>query len=58
MSLDGRLQELRRKHQSLEDEVEKALKTPSYDDLALADLKRKKLRLKEEITRLAAAQTA
>ena len=54
MSLDGHLQELRRKHQTLEDEVEKALRTPSFDDLELAELKRKKLRLKEQISRLTA----
>lgn len=52
MSLDGHLQELRRKHQTLENEVERAIKSPAFDDLALAELKRKKLRLKDEISQL------
>jgi hypothetical protein len=52
MSLTSHLQELRRKHQNLSEEVEKALRSPAYDDLAITDLKKQKLRLKEEIERL------
>lgn len=54
MSLTSHLQELRRRHQALADQVEQAQRSPSADDLAIADLKKQKLRLKEEITRLAA----
>jgi hypothetical protein len=55
MSLHAHLHELRKKHQVLSDEVEKALQSPAYDDLAVTDLKKKKLRLKEEIERLSHA---
>ena len=53
MSLTSHLQELRRRHQALADQVEQAQRSPGTDDLAIADLKKQKLRLKEEITRLA-----
>jgi hypothetical protein len=55
MSLNSHLQELRKKHQSLSEEVEKALQSPAFDDLAITDLKKQKLRLKEEIERLSHA---
>ena len=52
MSLSSHLEELRKKHQNLSDAVEEALKSPSSDDLQIAQLKKQKLQLKEEITRL------
>jgi hypothetical protein len=52
MSLTSHLQELRRKHEALNQQVEKALRSPGMDDLAIAEMKKQKLRLKEEITRL------
>lgn len=52
MSLTSHLQELKRKHQHLSEEVEQAQRSPGMDDLAIADLKKQKLRLKEEIERL------
>ncbi|MCK0151630.1 DUF465 domain-containing protein [Marivita sp. S6314] len=52
MSLTSHLQELKRKHQSLSEEVEQAQRAPGVDDLAIASLKKQKLRLKEEIERL------
>jgi hypothetical protein len=52
MSLTSHLQELKRKHQHLSEEVEQAQRSPGTDDLAIADLKKQKLRLKEEIERL------
>jgi len=52
MSLDAHLLELRKKHQSLSDEVEKAARNPAMDDLKLTALKKQKLKLKEEIERL------
>ena len=54
MSLTSHLQELRRRHQALSDEVEQAVRSPATDALAIAELKKQKLRLKEEITRLSA----
>lgn len=52
MSLSSHVDELRRKHQHLSDEVEQALRSPGFDDLTIANLKKQKLRIKEEITRL------
>lgn len=55
MSLTSHLQELRRKHASLSEEVERAQRSPATDALAIAELKKQKLRLKEEISRLSQA---
>ena len=52
MSLTSHLQELKRKHQNLSEEVEQAQRSPGTDDLAIAAMKKQKLRLKEEIERL------
>lgn len=52
MSLSSHLQELKRKHQSLSTEVEAAQRAPGVDHLRVAELKKQKLRLKEEIARL------
>jgi len=55
MSLSSHLQELRRKHQALADQVETAQRQPAMDDLTIAEMKKQKLRIKEEITRLSQA---
>lgn len=55
MTLSSHLTELRRKHQNLSDAVEQAQRSPGTDDLAIAEMKKQKLRLKEEITRLTQA---
>lgn len=55
MSLNSRLHELRRRHEALSDKVEKAQRAPGFDDLTIAEMKKQKLRLKEEITRLSAS---
>jgi hypothetical protein len=52
MSLTSHLQELKRKHQTLSEEVEQAQRAPGSDALMIAYLKKQKLRLKEEIERL------
>jgi len=52
MTMSSHLQELRRKHQSLSEQVEQALRNPGVDGLQISDLKKQKLRLKEEIKRL------
>lgn len=53
MSLGAHLQELKKKHQALSQRVEEAQRSPGMDDLAIRELKKEKLRLKEEIERLA-----
>lgn len=52
MSIDAHLSELKKKHAHLSARVEEAQRRPSMDDVTLRDLKKQKLRLKEEITRL------
>lgn len=52
MSLQSHLAELKRRHAALEREIADALAHPSTDDLALRELKRKKLQLKDEIARM------
>ena len=52
MSLGAHLQELRKKHRALSLRVEEAQRSPSTDDLVVRNLKKQKLRLKEEIARL------
>ncbi|MBX3521449.1 MAG: DUF465 domain-containing protein [Xanthobacteraceae bacterium] len=52
MSIQSHLTELERKHQALEREIEAERIHPSSDSLKLAELKRRKLSLKDEIVRL------
>ncbi|MDF0601027.1 YdcH family protein [Psychromarinibacter sp. C21-152] len=52
MSLSSHLEELRKKHASLSERVEAAQQHPGSDDLEITELKKQKLRLKEEISRL------
>ncbi len=52
MTIASHLQELRRKHETLSDMVEKAQRSPGTDDLKIADMKKQKLKIKEEISRL------
>ncbi|SIO46577.1 hypothetical protein SAMN05444722_2339 [Rhodovulum sp. ES.010] len=52
MNLSSHLQELRRKHQALSEQVEEAQRTPAADGLQIAELKKQKLRIKEQIERL------
>jgi len=53
MSLNAHLQKLRKKHQTLSEQVEAAQRSPGVDDLNITQMKKQKLRLKEEIERLA-----
>ena len=52
MTLNSRIAELQRKHMSLSQAVELAHKHPASDQFRVAELKKKKLLLKEEISRL------
>jgi hypothetical protein len=52
MSIQAHLAELERRHQALENEISEALAHPSTDDLMVAELKRRKLQVKDEIARL------
>jgi len=52
MSIEAHLAELERRHRSLEAEIDEARAHPSIDDLEVAELKRRKLLVKDEIARL------
>lgn len=52
MAMQSHLAELERRHQTLENEIAEAQAHPSADDLKIAELKRRKLLVKDEITRL------
>ena len=58
MAIQAHLVELERKHKSLENELHDALIHVSTDDLQIAELKRRKLMVKDEIERLRQAATA
>ncbi|WP_026381520.1 YdcH family protein [Afifella pfennigii] len=58
MSLEAHLAELERRHEALEKELEQALAHPGSDDLEINELKRRKLHIKDEMTRLQANQQA
>ncbi len=52
MSLSSHLEELRKKHEVLNEAIEAAQRQPSKDELEIAQMKKRKLQLKEEINRL------
>lgn len=52
MTIQAHLSELERRHQALEQELADAINHPSSDDLKIAELKRRKLLVKDEMTRL------
>ena len=52
MSVDAHIAQLQQKHKALEAELSNLTKTPSASDMELARVKREKLKLKDEISRL------
>ena len=52
MSTESHLSELERRHADLERRIDETKARPGADALELSDLKRRKLRLKDEISRL------
>ena len=52
MAIQAHLVELERKHRILESELHEALVHLSTDDLRIAELKRRKLMVRDEIERL------
>jgi hypothetical protein len=55
MSIASHLSALVNKHKTLERQIEDELAHPSADEIRVAELKRQKLKLKDEITRLKTA---
>ncbi|MCW8835421.1 MAG: DUF465 domain-containing protein [Rhodospirillales bacterium] len=52
MSVQDRIQALRDKHESLEVTLEKETARPLPDDALIADIKRQKLKIKDELADL------
>lgn len=52
MSMQAHVAELERRHQALDRELREELNHPASDDAKISDLKRRKLQLKDQITRL------
>lgn len=52
MSLETHLAALEQRHEALDKEIEKELMHPAKDELKLAEMKRRKLQIKDEIARL------
>jgi hypothetical protein len=57
MSLQGHIVELQRRHEALEKEIEKERSHRRLDEKRLLELKRKKLQLKDEISKLRQGET-
>ncbi len=55
MSLQGRIEELSRRHRQLDEKIHDEQKRPVMDDQTVKDLKRQKLRIKEEMSMLRAS---
>ncbi|MFZ5674566.1 MAG: YdcH family protein [Pseudomonadota bacterium] len=53
MSVQAHLGELAAKHKALEAELEDVMSHPASTDAEIAELKRRKLRIKDEISKLA-----
>lgn len=54
MSVSSHLEELKRKHENLSKLVEAEQRAPGSSDLEIAEMKKQKLKIKEEISRLSA----
>ena len=52
MAVDARIRELGSRHQSLERMIQDEMKRPAADEIRVRQLKRQKLRLKEEMEAL------
>lgn len=55
MAVEARIRELGSRHQSLEKAIQDEMRRPSHDDLKLQELKRQKLKLKDELESLRAS---
>ena len=52
MSVESHLDQLREKHEALKEQIKSEERHPGVDHLIIAELKRKKLQVKDEINRL------
>ncbi|MAK83774.1 DUF465 domain-containing protein [Phenylobacterium sp.] len=52
MAVEARIRELGSRHQNLDKAIQDEVRSPAGDDLRLQELKRRKLKLKEEMETL------
>jgi hypothetical protein len=57
MSLQGHVVELQRRHEALEKEIEQERLHPFRDDMKVFELKKKKLQIKDELSKLKEGET-
>lgn len=55
MSLNGRISELAARHRQLDEKIAAEQKRPSADTIVIKDMKRQKLRIKEQLGNLKAS---
>jgi hypothetical protein len=55
MALEGHIHELSEKHKKLEELIENEMAHPDWNEHRVADLKKQKLRIKDELERLKGA---
>ena len=55
MTIQAHIASLEKKHGALEEELQVVLASPSADDREIAELKRRKLRIKDQVQRLQAS---
>lgn len=53
MTVQAHLESLQKKHVALEEKLHFAMASPSADDREIADIKRMKLKIKDQIQRIA-----
>jgi hypothetical protein len=58
MSLESHLAELERRHEALDRDIAREWTYPSVDEAKLVELKRRKLQIKDEITKLKTLERA
>ena len=52
MAIDGRIRQLGNRHQTLDMAIQEELSRPMADSTRIAEMKRKKLKLKEQLAQL------
>ena len=52
MAIEARIRELRHRHRDLDKNIEDATRLPAFDDLQLRQMKRQKLRIKDQLEAL------
>ncbi|MCX7900631.1 MAG: DUF465 domain-containing protein [Methylocystis sp.] len=57
MSLQGHIVELQRRHEALKRQIEEEQLHPQIDELKVAELKRRKLQIKDELAKLTESGT-